>query len=204
MRIYRIPFSTNVERVALALGHKDMRAEWIDVDPTDRSAVRSASGQDLVPVLEHDGEVVVDSTRILAWLEERFPQPPLYPAEPARRAEVEIFLDWFNRVWKVAPNAIEAELGAQEPDRERIDALGAEMSGALGLFEALLADRAYLYGNELSAADCAAFPFLRYALLYDPSDTELFHRILRDHQPLGADHPRLAEWIRRVDEHPRG
>jgi len=39
MRIYRIPFSTNVERVSLAVGHKGLEVEWIDVDPDDRSPV---------------------------------------------------------------------------------------------------------------------------------------------------------------------
>ena len=32
MRVYRIPYSTNVERVALALAHKSMPVEWVDVD----------------------------------------------------------------------------------------------------------------------------------------------------------------------------
>ena len=27
-----------------------------------------------------------------------------------------MFLDWFNQVWKVAPNAIEAELERDDPD----------------------------------------------------------------------------------------
>ena len=40
MRILRIPFSTNVERVALALGHKGLTADWVDVDPADRTPVR--------------------------------------------------------------------------------------------------------------------------------------------------------------------
>src|SRR5690242_20430628 len=95
LRVYRIPFSTNVERVALALAHKGLAAEWIDVDPAARTPVRRASGQDLVPVLDDDGVVVADSTAILRHLEERYPDPPLFPRDPARRAELECFLDWF-------------------------------------------------------------------------------------------------------------
>jgi glutathione S-transferase len=37
MRVYRIPHSTNVERVALGLGHKGLAVEWIDVPADDRS-----------------------------------------------------------------------------------------------------------------------------------------------------------------------
>ena len=61
---------------------------------------------------------------------------------------------------------------------------------------------AFLFG-EFSAADCAAFPFLKYALLHDPDDDELFHRILVDNLPLGVGHPRVAAWIRRMDARPR-
>jgi glutathione S-transferase len=79
IRVWRIPFSTNVERVALALAHKGLPVEWVNADPSDRSAVIAVSGQPLVPVLEEDGKVVADSTAILEYLEERKPEPPLYP-----------------------------------------------------------------------------------------------------------------------------
>ena len=36
MRVHRIPFSTNVERVALAAAHKGLAIEWVDHDPGDR------------------------------------------------------------------------------------------------------------------------------------------------------------------------
>ena len=202
MHVYRIPFSTNVERVALGAGHKGLELEWIDVDPADRSEVERISGQPLVPVLVEDGRVVVDSTEILRYLEARTPDPALFPAEPSRRAAVDIFLDWFNRVWKRPPNGIDAERSKEAPDQERIAALGHELTAALDIFENLLAGRDYLFG-EFSAADCAAFPFLKYALLYDERDTEEFHLILREFQPLGDEHRNLAAWIRRVDERPR-
>jgi glutathione S-transferase len=202
VQIYRIPFSTNVERVALAAGHKGLEVDWVDVDPDDRSEVERVSGQPLVPVLVEDGRVVVDSTDILRYLEDRTPEPPLFPAGPARLAELDVFLDWFNRVWKRPPNEIEGERSKDSPDQKRIAALGRELTVALDLFEALLDGRDFLFG-EFSAADCAAFPFLKYALLYDERDTEEFHLILREFQPLGDDHPKLAAWIRRVDEKPR-
>ena len=202
IRIWRIPFSTNVERVALALGHKGLSAEWVDVDPADRSEVERISGQALVPVLELDGRVLADSTAIIEELERIQPDPPLYPDDPARRAEIEVFVDWFNRVWKRPPNELEAELSKAEPDRATVERLGAEIAGALDLFEALLHDRDHLFG-EFGVADCIVFPFLKYAVLHDPADEELFHRILVEHQRLEGGYPRLEAWIHRVDERPR-
>jgi glutathione S-transferase len=202
-RIWLIPFSTNVERVSLALAHKGVGAEAVTVDPEDRAEVVRVSGQDLVPVADFDGEIVVDSPAILRRLEELHEEPPLWPSEPSRRAELDIFIDWFNRVWKVAPNAIAEMLEGDTPDQFAIDAHAAEMAAALGAFEALLDGRPYLFGDSLSAADCIAFPFLKYAAMRDPDDDELFHRVLDDYQRLGDDHPRLRDWIARVDAHPR-
>jgi glutathione S-transferase len=202
LRVFRIPFSTNVERVSLALAHKGLDVEWEDVDPADRSPVEEVSGQSLVPVLLDDGRVVVDSTVILRYLEELQPEPALFPSEDARRAELDVFLDWFNRVWKRPPNEIEAERAKHDPDEALIDELGRELTGSLEVFERLLADRDYLFG-EFSAADCAAFPFLKYGVLYDEADTEEFHVILRDHLALDGRYPRLDAWIRHVDAHPR-
>ncbi|MFL6038216.1 MAG: glutathione S-transferase family protein [Gaiellaceae bacterium] len=202
-RVWLIPFSTNVERVSLALGHKGVSAEAIAVDPDDRSEVVRVSGQELVPVADFDGEIVVDSPAILRRLEELRPDPPLWPTASARRAELDIFIDWFNRVWKVAPNAIAEMIEGGAPDQFAIDAHAAEMAAALGAFEALLDGRDYLFGDALSAADCAAFPFLKYAAMRDPTDDDLFHRVLEDYQLLGDEHTNVRAWIERVDGHPR-
>jgi maleylpyruvate isomerase len=203
LRVHRIPFSTNVERVALAAGHKGLEVEWVDHDPRDRSAIRELSGQDLVPVLELDGEVVTDSMRIVERLEALAPQRALYPRDRGERARVDVFLEWFNEVWKGPPNEIEAEERRPEPDHARVEALGARMAGWLALFEDLLAGGDHLMGDDFGAADICAFPFLKYALLRDPADEEPFHRILETHMPLGDRYPRLREWIERMNRRPR-
>jgi glutathione S-transferase len=200
--LYRAPFSTNVDRVAIALALKRLQTESVVISYEDRSPVIEVSGQGLVPVIVDDGEVIADSTRILRHLDERYPDPPLFPADPARRAEVDIFLEWFNAVWKAAPNGIEEELEKPEPDRKRVTELSARMRASLALFEGLLEGRDHLFG-ELAAADLAAIPFLKYALGRDPADDELFHRILEDHLRLDGEYPRLAAWIERMDALPR-
>jgi glutathione S-transferase len=198
IRVWRIPFSTNVERVSLALGHKGIEVEWFDVDPDDRAAVVEVSGQPLVPVLEEDGDLVVDSTAILEYLERRHPDPPLYPRDEARRAEAVLLIDWFNRVWKRAPNLL-----ADRPNDAGAAGWAQELENSRDRFEALLAGRGYMLGPDFSAVDCAFFPFLKYGLIHDPNDSEPFHRILIEHLALDGHYPRLEAWIRKVDEHPR-
>ena len=203
IRLYRANFSTNAERVALALAHKGIEVESRYIDYADRSEVQRVSGQGLVPVLVDGDTVVVDSMRIVQYLDDLVPNPPLFPRDDARYAEVMIFTDWFTRVWKLAPNRIEAELAAEQPDHMVIIALGREMKVALEGFEALLTGRQYLMGDEFSAADCAAFPFLKYAAKRDPADGEGFHRVLDEYQELDDDLFRLRSWIKRVDAMPR-
>jgi glutathione S-transferase len=201
IRLYRAPYSTNVERVALALAHKGLETESVVIDYADRSPVIEASGQGLVPVIVDGDEVVNDSLKILRYLEERTPTPPLFPPDPRQRAEIDLFLEWFDEVWKGPPNQIETELAKEDPDHERIAGLSRRMDAWLDLFEGLLSDRDHFFG-AFSAADCAAFPFLKYARSRDPEDDELFHRILDDHQTVEG-RPRLAAWIERVDARPR-
>lgn len=204
MALYRAPFSTNVERVALALAHKALQVESVWIEYTDRSPVERVSGQSLVPVLElDDGAVVCGSMQIVRVLEERFPSPPLYPADAVGRAQMTSFVNWFDDRWKLAANDIEAEIAREQPNLKRIDALAAQMAAALVRFERMLRGRTYLMGDELSAADCAAYPFLKYALWRDPADDELFHRVLDGYQKLDERHAGLAAWIERMDQHPR-
>jgi glutathione S-transferase len=202
MRLYRLQRSTNVERVTLALAYKGVEVESVWVEPDDREAVEQVSGQPLVPVIEEDGEIVFDSTAILRYLEQRYPEPPLYPSDEALRAEMDIYIDWFNRVWKRSPIDLEAAFLQEQPDEGRVAALAKALATHLDLHEALLGDRDYLFGSEFSAADCAAFPFLKYALGRDPADEELFHRILDDYQTTSG-RPSLRAWIERIDERPR-
>jgi glutathione S-transferase len=203
LRVHRIPFSTNVERVALACAHKGVAVEWVDHLASDRRAIVELSGQPFVPVVETPDGPLADSPAILRWLEDTVPDPPLWPAEPARRAEADVFVEWFNRVWKGPPNEIADALDGGSPDPERIAALGGEMAAALDWFEALLNGRDYLFGDRVTAADFVVFPFLKYAVAIDPSDDEVFHQVLNQHQPLGEGHAKLRAWIELVDALPR-
>ncbi|HLM26196.1 MAG TPA: glutathione S-transferase family protein [Thermoleophilaceae bacterium] len=193
MQLYRAEYSTNVERAALALAHKGLSAEPVWIDYADRTAVEEVSGQPLVPVLvDDDGTVVADSVAIMRHLDERHPQDPLFGPP-----EVDLFVEWFDEVWKVPPNAIEAS-----SDGDLVSRLSERMAGWLDLFERLLAERDFLVARELTAADLVAYPFLKYAAGREPADDELFHRILDENQTVEG-RPRLADWIARMGSLPQ-
>ncbi|CAB4898182.1 unannotated protein [freshwater metagenome] len=213
LRVLRVPYSTNVDRVALAAGHKGLQVTWVDVDPDDRRVVREASGQDLVPVLLSDDDVVVDSPRILAWIEARFPTPSLWPSDPGDAALADVFCHRFNEVWKGPPNRLGGLLGPVDFVRDRLS--GSEARAVdddtvrlrrwLDRFEERLDGPDHLGGDAFGICDVTAHPFLRFGVhAPDPADEDPFHRVLHE---LGsfdaASHPRLAAWVERVDARPR-
>lgn len=219
LRLHRIPHSTNVARVAFAAAHKGLAVQLVDHSAGDRSELVRLSGQPLVPVLEIVGtgtglaagtEVLFDSPAILRRLEALAPEPPLLPASPHERAAVEVFCDWFNRVWKRPPNAIEGERRAAAAEGRPVDeaavaAWGEELEAALGLFEGLLARGQYLFGEQLTLADTTAWPFLCYPVLGVPEDdVEPFHHILVEFMPVDERFPRLRAWVERVAALPEG
>jgi len=56
--------------------------------------VKAKTGQTAVPVLKLNGEVISDSTKIIAALEKAFPHPALYPADlEQRRRALELEMD---------------------------------------------------------------------------------------------------------------
>ena len=194
LKVHRVPFSTNVERIALAAAYKGVAVEWVDHAADDRSAIRELSGQELVPVAETPNGVLADSTVIITWLEQAHPDPSLWPADPVRRAEADTFVEWFNAVWKVAPN----RLAAGEEDQALYDAL----SEWLDRFETLLSHRDFLLGDTLGIADVVAFPFLKYPVLgLAADDADPFHRTLVE--TMADPGPALRTWVARVDALPR-
>ena len=201
VRLVRAPWSTNVERVALALAHKGVEVESVVIDYSDRSKAIELSGQGLVPVLDDDGTVVADSRRILRHLEATRPDPPLFPGDPCRRAGLEVFMEWFDEVWKGPPNAIADALDEGRADPDEVARLAARMDAWQDVFDGFLSGPDYLLG-EFSVADCLAYPFLRYGVLTESPDDETFHHVLIEHLTVEG-RPNLAAWIERMDARPR-
>jgi glutathione S-transferase len=69
------------------------------------------------------------------------------------------------------------------------------------VFESLLAGRDFLFG-DFGVADVTAYPFLKYAVLWEEGDEHEFHRVLQRWLPIDG-HPRVEAWIHRVHARPR-
>ncbi|WP_338467659.1 maleylacetoacetate isomerase [Novosphingobium sp. ZN18A2] len=84
--------STASYRVRIALNLKGVDYDQVthDLRTGEQAAddYREIAPQGLVPALETDGGIFTQSTAIMEWLDEVFPDPPLLPADPPGRAQV--------------------------------------------------------------------------------------------------------------------
>jgi glutathione S-transferase len=97
--LWHIPLSHYSEKARWALDYKGIPHRRQTLGPDYLIRVWRATGHGTLPVLWPDGldgQAVGDSTHIIAALEARYPEPPLYPADPAQRKyalELEDYLD---------------------------------------------------------------------------------------------------------------
>ena len=80
----------------MALGFKGLDYSIHNVNTP--AQVKKFNPRGRVPVLIIDGETVMDSTDIVSFLESRFPDPPLEPADPTLRAQAKVYEDWADEV----------------------------------------------------------------------------------------------------------
>lgn len=156
-------------RVRIALALKGLAYEQVNHDLRTGGqadpAYTALNPQRLVPALAVDGLVLTQSVAILEWLDERYPEPPLLPAEANGRAIVRSMVQAI--VTDVHPlhnlrtlKALRQDFGASE---DQVNAWMARwMTDGFAALETLIARHGdgFAYGTTPSLADCVIVPAL--------------------------------------------
>ncbi len=158
-------------RVRIALAEKGLEYETVVVDLDDRPAwIYEKNPLGRVPVLEEGAFVLPESAVIMEYLEERYPEPALLPADPSERALARVLVFRFDRVG----DPYYALRRGDESVRARLEE-------RLGELDALLEAQQYLTGREYGLADIAYVPWILRAR----------DRLGVDLEPYGA----LGAWL---------
>jgi maleylacetoacetate isomerase len=94
MKLYTFFRSSASYRVRIALNLKGLKYEQAPIHLRRgggeqlSAAYKAINPQALVPALEDGGKILTQSLAIIEYLEERYPQPPLLPRDPADKAVV--------------------------------------------------------------------------------------------------------------------
>jgi glutathione S-transferase len=98
-------------RATIVPGAHMVAAAWLTRDP----------GNYTFPVIEIDGEAIADSSAIIAALEQRYPEPALYPADPEERRRALELEDFFDE--QLGPHIRQLAFHELGNDRERFEAV---------------------------------------------------------------------------------
>jgi glutathione S-transferase len=165
-------------RVRIVLAEKRIEYEPVEVDLDDRPAwIYEKNPLGKVPVLEEDAFVLPESAVINEYLEERYPEPTLWPADPGERALGRLLVFRFDRISRPYYALRRNEAGAPQA-----------LDSAFGELDALLQAQPYLSGRDYGLADIAYVPWILRAR--DRLGVEL--------EPFRA----LAEWVGRLSGRP--
>ncbi len=92
MKLYNYWRSGTSHRTRIALNLKGLSYEYVAVNLVKDAHLgddyKAVNPQQLVPALETGSETLIQSPAIIEWLEEKYPDPPLLPRDPQRRAHV--------------------------------------------------------------------------------------------------------------------
>lgn len=146
-------------KVRLALLEKGIAHEEDDTcKPSQKDEFVERSPVGKVPFLVVDGAVITESQVICEYLEDAYPQKPLYPADPVARAKVRELIDYIELHMELVARRIYPEVffGGQVSDETKKE-VERDLAKGLRAFARVARFDPYIAGKELTLADCSAF-----------------------------------------------
>ena len=196
--------SPNSRKVRITLAEKGLEYERqnVDIAKGEQRSTKylTINPHGRIPSIQHhlrqpDGQISVhniyDSTIINEYLEESFPDPPLFPRAPCERANARILEDWADNLLIEPVGVLFAQYVFTSESRRnqvKIDQARMRVIELLARLEERLEDRRPYLLNDYSVADIAMTPHLAYAEQFGVPITELT--------------PRVAEWYTRLKNRP--
>ena len=191
--LYDFQSSPNCQRVKVVLEEKKLP---YGITPVDLKKMEQKRPEFLklnpygkVPVIADGATVLYESCIINEYLDEKYPEPPLMPKEPAKKAKIRILIDYGMNHFDPHYQNLRKEFGKEEKERdsETIGAAKREIKNLLLRFEREIGDQPYLAG-DFSLVDADLIPrFLRLEAMAVLSDPSL---------------PHLGAWLKRMKERP--
>jgi glutathione S-transferase len=181
--LYYTQRSPYARKVRIVLKEKQLACELKETDIINKSPeFLKISPIGKVPVLvDENGFVVWDSTQIVEYLDETYPQPSFYPSDRIERLRcrqgeelADSLIDNAVGLWQETRKGNQADSGIQAKYQSSINRI-------LGVFEQKLTNQTYLLNGIFSAVDVAAVSGLGYYSLRFGNDWQ-------------QEYPQLSQW----------
>jgi glutathione S-transferase len=191
LKLYEHPFSPYVQKVKIALYEKGVP---FDAEiPSAFSGAATDYGRTNprleVPALVDDDFAIFDSTIILEYIEENWPQPPLMPASPRERARVRMIEDVCDTYYEAINwglMEVKAWRRASGAAAEKLVARAAQQTAGIHAWlERALGREPYFNGASFGHGDLSVYPYLHGSAVWGYAPRE------------GSA---LASWLKRVEQ----
>jgi glutathione S-transferase len=197
-QLYQLSISPSCQRVFATLAIKGVEYDPIDIDiskkerPADFVKI-SPFGK--VPILVHEGQVILESVNIIQYIDEVWSTPPLMPKDPKKRAYARQWIQYSDRELFDR----DAQFTHVERDLARKRTACSELFEVLALMDKELANKnKWFLGDDLSLVDCVMAPTMNllpvWAKLTDNPKFDSYKNV-RSYTDRLREHPVFAEKV---------
>src|SRR6266581_6459121 len=114
IKLYDFALSPRVRKVRIVLAEKGLRYEKGNVDlfkgEQKKPEYLAINPYGKVPALQDNGTTVYESTIIMEYLNDKYPNPPLLPADPGQRARGRVLMHYADNPYDGACGALVGEV----------------------------------------------------------------------------------------------
>ena len=155
-----------------------------------------------VPTLKNGNFVVYESIAIIAYLDRKYPEPPLFGTTPEETGTIWQIISEAESYLATAGDRIVRPLffGKGLEQVELIQEAARSVRRELATIDGRLNQSSWLVGERISAADIAVFPLIQ--LLLRAASKEAAAAFELGLIPLSKTYPDMAKWVRRIEALP--
>ncbi|MEH2063805.1 MAG: glutathione S-transferase family protein [Nostoc sp.] len=194
IQLYFAKASTFSQRTRVVLLEKGIDFTPIEIDLQNKpDGYTQISRYGKVPAIKHGDIEIYESAIINEYLDEVFPEPPLLPRDPAKKAIARIWIDYANTRFVPAFNKFLRGKDTQEQEQGR-----KEFTEALLYLEeeglGKLSNGNYWLGDQFSLVDISFYPwferlpllehFRKFTLPAETTGLQTWWNLVRDRQSI--------------------
>jgi glutathione S-transferase len=188
LEVKQLPYESRL----LSFANRDHKSpEYLALNPRGK-----------VPTLKDGDFVVYESLAVMAYLDKRYPDRPIFGVSPQDTGtiwrmvseNVAYVCDPIQKI--VAPLFV----GGVAEKKAEIREAATAVAGELSRFEQVIETSPWLFGNSTSAADISVFPWIQSLLRAAAKDEA--KSLDLGFLPFEARYPHLAAWVRHIEQIP--
>ena len=194
IKLYDFPMSPRARKARIVLAEKGLQYEKVTIDITKREQKKpeylAINPYGKVPALQDNGTTVYESSLVMEYLNDKYPNPPLLPADAGQRARARVLMHLGDNAYDGALGTIVGEVFFKpkgQADQNVIAKAKQDLNACFERLERELGNNDYLVGAFTLADVC----FATWAPLFAPLQVEVPSQCAK-----------VNAWLNRLKERP--